>query len=162
MSEAEKKVEAAVENVTAAEVAQAEAATVAATGEVMHKTTEAAAVAVAAAEGAAALANETSALAQIEVAKTLTEKEGEISWLKQSVETMGNSLNEVKQNQTTLSQSLLPMMEQLQKISQVILSSTPLKSPEAETPQVTTINPSADVDALAKTAEKPKVKRRRI
>jgi sulfite reductase alpha subunit-like flavoprotein len=115
MSDAENKVEAAIENVAASEATQAAAATEVAAAVAQEKATQAAAVAVATAETAAALAEEQTALVQIETQKKLNETEGDLSWLRNHAQATENSLQNLHQSQAAMQSKFQTVESNLSK-----------------------------------------------
>ncbi len=155
----DERIEAAAENIAAAEEQQAEAAMVAASGVVTEKVSEAAVTAVAAAEAGAALAN-------ANAAKVIVENEGDMVWLKTNVEQVVGSLKGLADSQETLKQQVNQSQENQAQILTALQSLTPKPSEAAAQNQETEIvNPKEKdhaEDPPAIPPVKPKAKRRFI
>lgn len=137
------KVEEAVEAVTAQAEAAEKTEEVIAESVAVAEAAKATEAVVATAESAVALANVTAATAVAQAASEINEKDADISWLKQNVTQLENSLN----NQAEMTLSLNSKVEKIAEILEAIVaSSTPPQSTMSETLEAETILP-ADQDS---------------
>lgn len=168
MSEAEETVAAAVEDVAAAQAANAESNARVADSIVHTETAQAAQVVVAAAEAATALASTTAAAAQQQAAVTINENQGEVEWLRQHATQTENSLSAIQQNQARMAEVITPMQEAMGNLMTALQSLTlPNSQAEPGAPGVQVVNPvqesagEADPKAVTQQANQRGLKTRK-